>query len=276
MYECDSCTRVFYSYRSCEQHMDALDHWAPLYECETCTREFGSWHAAEQHMDALDHWAETYLCETCDSEFYSERAAKQHMQAKGHFKNYCLECDRYFGNANGLRMHLNSNVHRGHNVECPFCRTGYTTASGLSHHLESGSCPKAATVNREVILSMVRKRDPQGTITNKQIEWQNESSVKITYEANRLAWNGSAWECYICHGQFSTINGLNMHLNSPHHKGKIYHCPNKKGACDKEFVSLGGLFNHLESESCSYMRFEKVQKHVSNMFNGHRFIAFTD
>lgn len=172
--------------------------------------------------------------------------------------------------------HLNSNVHRGNNVQCPFCRTEYTTASGLSHHLESGSCPKAATVNREVILSMIRKRDPQGTITNKQIEWQNESSVKITYEANCLAWNGSAWECYICHGQFSTINGLNMHLNSPHHKGKIYHCPNKKGACDKEFVSLGGLFNHLESESCSYMRFEKVQKHVSNMFNGHRFIAFTD
>ncbi|KID83659.1 Zinc finger, C2H2 [Metarhizium guizhouense ARSEF 977] len=104
MYECDSCTRVFYSYRSCEQHMDALDHWAPLYECETCTREFGSWHAAQQHMDALDHWATTYLCETCDSEFYSERAANQHMQAKGHFKNYCPECDRYFGNANSLRM----------------------------------------------------------------------------------------------------------------------------------------------------------------------------
>lgn len=92
--------------------MDALDHWAPLYECETCTREFGSWHAAEQHMDALDHWAETYLCETCDSEFYSERAAKQHMKAKGHFKNYCLECDRYFGNANGLRM-VSSFPHHG-------------------------------------------------------------------------------------------------------------------------------------------------------------------
>lgn len=54
------------------------------------------------------------------------------------------------------------------------------------------------------------------------------------------------------------MTDLNLHLNSPAHREKIYHCPNTRG-CNKEFVSLGALFNHLESEACGYMRFGGVQ-----------------
>lgn len=119
---------------------------------------------------------------------------------------------------------------------------------------------------------MVRERDPYGVITNKQIGWHEDETVR--YEATSRAFNGSYWECYICHSEFNSSNGLNMHLNSPKHKQKVYHCPNKRGGCGKQFVSLAALFNHLESEKCSYMRFEKVQQRVGTILDGRKLISF--
>ncbi|OAA37880.1 Zinc finger, double-stranded RNA binding protein [Metarhizium rileyi] len=202
-------------------------------------------------------------------QFRTETAAENHMKAQGHYQNYCKACDRHFQNANNFQMHLNSRVHRGSNVPCPFCGIGFTTASGLSHHLETGSCNKAPSLNREKILALIRRRDPRGLITNKQIGWHDEGAA--TYEASGEA---HAWECYLCHGEFGTLHGLNMHLNSPKHKQKVYHCPNKRGACGKQFVSLAGLFHHLESESCAFIRFEKVQQHVGTILDTRRMIAF--
>ena len=148
----------------------------------------------------------------------------------------------------------------------------YTSASGLTCHLETGSCPRAPTLERNTILRMVRERDPHGVITNKQIEWHEEGNVK--YSATNRAFNGSHWECYICHKEFDGVNALNAHLNSPAHERKAYHCPNSKGKCGKEFVTLAGLFNHLESEACAFMRFEKVQRQVGDVLQGRKLISF--
>jgi hypothetical protein len=167
---------------------------------------------------------------------------------------------------------MRSKIHQGTNVACPFCQICFVTASGLSHHLETGSCGKAPFLNRESILALIRQRDPHGVITTKQIGWHPEAAV--SYEGTHRAFNGDAWECYICHRGFDSLRGLNQHVNSPIHKEKVYHCPNKRGGCDKQFVSLAALFNHLESESCSFMRFSAVQSHVGTILDGRRMIAF--
>ncbi|EGC48988.1 conserved hypothetical protein [Histoplasma capsulatum var. duboisii H88] len=272
MYECETCTRAFYSQSACNQHMNDTNHWAPVYECETCTREFSSEHAVNQHMNALGHRKPKVPCETCNIKFYTQGQADKHMKANGHYKNYCGACDIRFSSPNALKMHLNSKVHRGSNVSCPFCKGAYTSASGVSHHLERGACPRAPNLNRESILRAVRDRDPHGVITNRQIEWHGESSVE--YLATDHAYNGSFWECYICHRQFNSKGALTSHVNSPAHQQKVYRCPNSKGKCGKQFTTLAALFNHLESESCAFLRFENVQRHVSGMFQGNRSIAF--
>ncbi|KAJ6179779.1 hypothetical protein N7519_010240 [Penicillium mononematosum] len=254
--ECEACTRQFRTERSCEQHMDALDHWAPVFECETCTRTFSSQDAVNQHMNAKNHWQPTVPCETCSQVFHTEEAADQHMAAEGHYENYCVECDRRFMNENCLRQHLNSRIHRGADVVCPFCDAHFVTASGVTHHIEYAGCPNARKWNRETIHRMIQRLDPNGLVTNKQIEWRNEQNVQ--YYTTDCAFNGTNWECYICRKGFGSMAGLNAHLNSPVHKEKIYHCLNKRG-CGKEFVSLASLFNHLESESCGYIRFGEVQ-----------------
>ncbi|KAL5342499.1 hypothetical protein BJX70DRAFT_410019 [Aspergillus crustosus] len=268
--ECETCPRSFYTHQSCNQHMNTLDHWAPRYDCETCTKVFLTQNAANQHMNVIGHWAPTFSCETCASMFHTEAAADQHMSAFRHYRNYCRDCDRRFQNENNLRMHLNSKIHRGRQIPCPFCKAFYTTASGLIHHLETGACPKAPSLNRESIYRMVRERDPQGMITHKQIGWKEEENA--TYAANSNAWNGSGYECYLCHRTFSKITGLNQHLNSPAHKQQVYHCPN--AGCGKSFAAMAGLFNHLESESCSFMRFDRVQKSVGDVISGRGMISF--
>lgn len=116
---------------------------------------------------------------------------------------------------------------------------------------------------------MVSQRDRHGAITKRQIGWYEKTG---RYSATDLAFNGSYWECYICHRQCNTVTALNSHLNSNVHKEKIYRCPN--GGCEKEFISLAGLFNHLESESCRFMRFEKVQQKVGHVFQGGKLITF--
>ncbi|KAG2421807.1 hypothetical protein HFD88_005783 [Aspergillus terreus] len=269
MFECETCDEQFYYKSDCEQHMEDYDHWP---ECETCDRVFRTQRACDQHMDALDHWAVEYECDTCDRTFRSQAAADQHMRALGHYTNYCKACDRHFQNENNLRMHLNSKIHRGQSITCPFCKAHYTTASGLTHHLERGSCPNAPGLNRESIYRMVSARDPGGTITNRQIGWRDEDSG--VYKATNRAFNGYLWECYICHKEFNTDTSLNQHLNSPAHKQKVYRCPNVNSVCGKQFSTLAALFGHLESESCEFIRFENVQRRVGDVVQGRGLIAF--
>ncbi|KAF3480727.1 uncharacterized protein GIQ15_06074 [Arthroderma uncinatum] len=235
------------------------------HECQTCTRRFRTWPSCRQHMNDTDHWAPTYDCEVCTKEFSSEHAANQHMSAVGHW------APRTFQNRNSLNMHMRSKAHLGGSIACPFCGVGFTTASGLVHHLERGACPRAPSLNRETILRKVRELDPNGRITNRQIEWRDEDNVQ--YSATQHAFNGQYWQCYLCSSTFNSVNGPNSHLNSPVHKQKVYRCPNRLNRCLKEFVTLAALFNHLESESCAAMRFEVVQRGVNDMLMGRRLIG---
>ncbi|BCR97021.1 C2H2-type zinc finger protein [Aspergillus luchuensis] len=269
-YECETCDDQFLTQWEVEEHMDDNGHHAPKIPCETCGRKFYNQTSADQHMNAMDHWAPTWPCETCTQMFHTEGAAEQHMRAKSHYKNYCHPCNRRFDTANNLKMHLNSKIHRGQDVLCPFCNAAFTTATGAAHHLETGSCKRAVGLNRETIYKFVRSRDTQGVITRKLLEWNEDDNIQ--YKANSRAYNGDYWECYLCHREFNTLTALNQHLNSPVHKQKLYHCPNAK--CRKQFITIAALFNHLESESCAYMRFEKVQRQVQDVFRGGRAIAF--
>jgi hypothetical protein len=161
------------------------------------------------------------------------------------------------------RKHLNSSTHRGRNVACPFCKTALTSASGLSHHLESGSCTRAGNFNHRTIFQAISQRDRGGLITNKLLTYPDSGTQNI---ATGATWNGFNYECYLCHREFRNLQGLNQHLSSPAHSEKLYHCPNRD--CTGQFVRLASLFNHLESESCNFVRFEKVQKHVHDFITG--------
>lgn len=161
----------------------------------------------------------------------------------------------------------------------------------MVHHLERGSCPGAPQLNRDQIYKLVRSRDPSGIISKKLIGWVGEANV--TYEASSRSWNGFGYECYLCHKQCSSLSGLNQHMNSAarkytasmrcntytDHRSRIvtdqqelYHCPNL--ACRANFKTLAAIINHLESESCGAVRFDRVQQRAADIFRGGRTITF--
>ncbi|KAH7222257.1 hypothetical protein BKA60DRAFT_539338 [Fusarium oxysporum] len=154
-------------------------------------------------------------------------------------------------------------------VSCPFCKAYYQAASGVVHHLERGCCPNAP-LDRDTLYQEVRRRDPNGFVCNKLLEWHGT----VSYHATSVAFNSryGQYECYFCGDLFRQLSSLNQHLASPRHQQELYHCPNRK--CLKEFTTLAGMVNHLESESCRFLRFGAVQNGIRGSFSSDRLIAF--
>jgi hypothetical protein len=53
---------------------------------------------------------------------------------------------------------------------------------------------------------------------------------------------------------------------------KLYHCP--QPSCRREYVSLAAIINHLESEMCGYMKFERVQQDFGTIIDPMQRLAF--
>lgn len=227
-------------------------------------------------MNKKNHWSYPYDCKVCDLAFRNADDRDEHQEDEGHYKGrYCVDCDRVFLNENSLHQHLNSRIHRGATVGCPFCGTNFTTASGVSHHLESSSCPRARNLDRISIHRAIRQRDPHGVITERLLEW-HDTGCNSQWNPSS-AWNGYGYECYLCRREFSKPHSLRQHVNSPAHQAPLYYCPNNNGRCGgKQFPTLAALFNHLESESCGFVKFNTVQKNVKGLLTGgtQRLVAF--
>lgn len=224
-----------------------------MFDCPICPRGFNSERALEQHQDAKDHYEQVGYDRGC----YSPSPPP----------NYCSDCDRTFQSENNLRQHLHSRTHQGQNLECPFCQTRFTTASGMTHHVERGACPNAR-YDRDSLYRFVRSKDENGVISKNLLEWEESTYV----EATDRAWNGHSFECYLCRRQFRSLHGLNQHLSSPYHQQPLYHCP--EWNCRMDFKTLAALINHFESESCGFIRFGRVQLTAQTLIGSNRRLGF--
>ncbi|KAJ4361187.1 hypothetical protein N0V85_009429, partial [Neurospora sp. IMI 360204] len=168
--------------------------------------------------------------------------------------------------------HLNSRIHRGQNIDCPFCRNCFTTVAGLTTHLETSGCRSAPSLNRDSIFQIVRQRDPCGFISKNLIGWHGGESNPNRYSCTDGAWNGSGWACGLCSRVCRSRADLDKHLNSPAHYTVLYHCPNRN--CSSEFKTLASIISHLESESCSFMRFDTVQQRMKQVVTSKNMIEF--
>lgn len=144
-------------------------------------------------------------------------------------------------------------------MECPFCKNSFSTASGVTIHLESGTCT-ASGLNRAKINNLVRQLDRNNVITRPMITMPGYDTVEMI--ATERAWNGYGYQCYLCSNEFSSLHGLNNHIRSPAHEQHMYRCP--KASCAKHFKMLSGLVQHVESETCGLMRFQQVQQQARN------------
>ncbi|KAJ6460274.1 hypothetical protein C8R45DRAFT_912779 [Mycena sanguinolenta] len=279
MPECDRCSRYFNSYSALRQHEQNSPHH---HICNHCDKDFATWTALEQHyvnsprhdycqrcemhFDDSDELEEHYVdghhyCSTCRKFFQNEYGLYEHYRQSA-LHHYCASCKRLFRSASNLTSHLNSSLHRPKDVPCPGkgCGLAFVSRSALLLHLESGTCESGA--DRPTINRYVREYDTQNVITHpsRLIAGPGDNT---TYKATARSWNGTAYECYLCHGEYRTLVSLNQHLASPRHQAKLYMCP--LSVCREPFTTLSGLCQHIESERCGVAKFKVVQRTMDNL-----------
>lgn len=147
-----------------------------------------------------------------------------------------------------------SELEAEHCIPCPFCQEQLDTTFAITFHIENGGCPKAHALVRNAVLQIVHRINMHGAVKAKPPKSAN-SCQSTKYSSTDHAFNGSYWICYFCLRHFNSKNELDEHLNSSVHEAKIHFCPNKYDKCNRYFLTLRGLFIHLENGSCDYVRF---------------------
>ncbi|KAI0651011.1 hypothetical protein C8Q79DRAFT_899889 [Trametes meyenii] len=271
---CDRCDRWFSSERALEQHeADSNMH----HICYECRRDFTTALSLKQHYvqsprhpycqdcenlfddleELYDHYQEDHhYCDICNMIFSSEMGLHGHRR-QTHSDRYCVMCKHMFKQPSNLWSHSRSSIHQGRNVHCPMrgCTKSFISNAALILHLESGSC--VSRMDRDTIDRATRLVDRRGIITNPQrliAGGSGGTTVTQTWATER-AWNGSCYECYLCHRTYGTLTALNQHLQSPAHAEKAYRCPRMLHGCGEEFPTLSAFCQHVESEKCGVRRF---------------------
>ncbi|TFK24281.1 hypothetical protein FA15DRAFT_756650 [Coprinopsis marcescibilis] len=268
---CDDCNRDF------ADPTGLKDHWAhnsAHHYCQICDEHFDDDDELEDHHDS-----EHIHYRDCNQFFQSEDGLHEHRrQSPRHAYLYCSPCRRMFQSEHALRNHMRSSAHQRKSVVCPgnSCGSMFVSTSALVLHLESGVCPSGAT--RSAVNRFVRQHDrnhvitdPSRLITGRGRHTGCGIDEEVTWYATRAAWNGDAYECYLCHATFSSLRALNQHLGSPRHQRKIYIC--RWEGCQQRFSALSAFCQHVESEKCGVMRFNaQARRIVGGMLLGVRTI----
>jgi len=147
----------------------------------------------------------------------------------------------------------------GQSKECPGCRCAFPTITAITLHLESGTC--ASGMNRRKVDQRVHEGDTGGVVTNRRRigygEWEPEPDIWAT----DCAWNGSAYECYFCDSEYSTLGRLNGHITSKHAPKRtenIYSCP----GCGRQFKLFSQLMGHIEHSGVCNVKEDRRLKGV--------------
>ena len=289
---CDDCNRDFAAYGALVQHYKNSPRHA---YCNACDELFDDFDDLDDHYEEDHYW-----CSDCREvrlsisssrtfragcqqrpllsslpKFFCSAESLHNHNSDEHADRYCTPCKILYQNHNNLRHHQRSQVHAGRNIHCPMkrCARSFVSRAGLVAHLESGACKSGMT--RKMIDDIVHRLDTQGIITDPARMLTNGGSKKkkeVTTWATERAWNGSAYECFLCSRTFRSLDALNQHLGSPAHAQKKYHCPREWKGCGTEFKTLSGICQHVESESCGVWRFKKKMDKIIDSWGSGRML----
>jgi hypothetical protein len=147
------------------------------------------------------------------------------------------------------------------------CNKSFISVAALTLHFESGTCRSGMT--HEELDRRVVRADRNHDITNPDrliCGPEGYEPPTTTSWATERSFNGKVYECFVCHSTFTTLTGLNQHLQSPVHREKIYRCP--KEDCRIEFKTLSALCQHVEGGSCGVRVFRQVQDVMDRLTRG--------
>ncbi|KAF9045870.1 hypothetical protein BDP27DRAFT_1386527 [Rhodocollybia butyracea] len=229
MYRCTRCPyREFASFGAYHAHCSAKNDHPYCTECQTLFRSFDALdnHDSNVHQEYYESSDEedNAVCQSCNREFRDTQSLYQHLASSSRH-NWCFACSRDFSSPQALAQHSSS-------------QSLFKMVSAIAQHVESGSCNPR--INRHTVTQAIHSLDLIPTISiNRRITGGSASATRTitNYSATELAYNGRAYECYLCHRLFSSLGSLNSHLNSPAHDSKEFKCPK----CAKRYALISGF-----------------------------------
>lgn len=134
----------------------------------------------------------------------------------------------------------------------------FISPSGFALHIESG----CHTFTRHHVTAAVHSLQIVPNISIKKVKGADHPPPSLTTNvATEASFNGSAYDCFLCHRQFKFLSGLNGHLNSPAHDDDEFRCPK----CKTEFKLISGLVQHLESRCCGLTDTTQIETHFNDL-----------
>ena len=274
---CYECDRYFNTISALQQHMSnsinhpwycpthhadfdtrvgLKEHWVQSLDhdyCQHCDIHFEDEEDLHIHFDENHYW-----CSSCNKFFINQKGLEEHYrQSPRH--HYCVPCKRHFVSASNLAAHLNSSIHTPKNYMCPAkgCGLKFVSQSAVVLHLEAGTCKSG--IDRAKLNKFVRENDRNNLVTDpSRLLTGGNMDRDVKYYATDAAWDGYAYECYLCYGTYRSLAALNQHLASPRHQEKIYIC--RWDSCKTRFTTLSALCQHIESERCGISKFGPARR----------------
>lgn len=170
----------------------------------------------------------------------------------------------HFKSENDISQHLHSRQHVGRPIQCSYCGDSFTTASGLTHHLERGAC-QSNTYSNDLLHAIA------------QVILDTTTVVYDWWSADERCRTRNSWECSIrgCDKVCKTPHAIEQHMNSPAHEDdkpdpelpNEIHCPGWR--CEVVFTTVGAAINHLESGCCGYLSFGAIRDRVISLADDH-------
>ena len=222
----------------------------------------------------------SYHCRECDRTFRQRQAMEQHLASLIHnplSSMRCIassKCKRNFTSPSALLHHLESGscrsglkraaIHRliqDHDLEntMTFGTQGSALLLPAREDLASSDSGSSGQLTPSSHASDTYPDDLGVRLRDHEIPGLHLSPDEVQPITNAAG----KFLCPLCHGKsrvFRSLQAFRNHTASPAHEPKIFHCPvslvpgpkvGKKGeSLIKEFSTLGGMAQHIESGSC--------------------------
>lgn len=251
---CEDCQRVFVHFNALQQHLDN----SPVHQDSDADHSYNSSSGYDYESSDSGEEDETTFCKSCHRSFVNKLSLYRHL-AQSSKHNWCFVCSRDFATESALDQHNSSRVHNSRDLNCPLCSKSFKVPSAIALHIESGACHN---INRHQVTTAVHALRIIPTVSlSHRLTGPSGRGTITNYSANEQAFNGTAYECYLCHRTFRSLGSLNSHLNSPAHDEDEFKCPK----CSRTYKLISGLIQHIESEVCGLARFQQVKDQMSDL-----------
>jgi hypothetical protein len=270
-FKCCDCDISFNDIHALVAHMESRAHRRPLRP-----------KIAQQQKKHGSLASSSTECKRCKRKFLCSQSLQQHYASLKHKPLSQLECPiglncrGSFASPSALLHHLesgrcSSGIHRGeiHQIvdSCDLGIISHSPSaslasiiSGLQAHTSVGSDPWALPSDAGSEWSMLTPSSSCVSTGDSLERWSllEDPEPHLRGGLSLQSTTAQALRCPMCPSRraaFSTSHSLEQHMESPAHSPKVYKFPSLGQELDmtsnfKRFSTLGGLCQHLESNSC--------------------------